>query len=248
MKRKAIEIEKQRKNLELKKKEIENSLHLLQMEEELHKAELEAKENGSTCDIVHLQSETFSLASREESVNEQEHRGNSASLESNAAERIPLRSFPESAKKSQVRRHRRSRSDDLFKRKLRYNDEQDIKLSEKDAPSNFITSTIPEDEVQERFNKNKMGRRVMHTADTISLLRNDRNIEVNDMREKKYTTRTSSAGTLIIPEESFRNAHRRRQRRDAADVNDASGRSTSNGVKGHATIVERKSSARSTYR
>uniref|UniRef100_A0A6P7H655 Uncharacterized protein LOC114344785 isoform X2 n=1 Tax=Diabrotica virgifera virgifera TaxID=50390 RepID=A0A6P7H655_DIAVI len=137
------------------------------------------------------------------------------------------------------RRHRRSKSDDLFRRKLRYNSsEESIKRAEMDGYRNFITANIPDDESQirtgERDGDTATGRskkpsrnrnRVMQTAETVSLDTGARNMELEEfLHNKRYTTRTSSAGTLIIPEESFKEIgddvqkRRRGRRRDANTI------------------------------
>ncbi|XP_015840769.1 uncharacterized protein LOC660401 isoform X2 [Tribolium castaneum] len=89
--------------------------------------------------------------------------------------------------------HRRSRSDDLFRRKLKTNEES-LKRAELDGYKNFITPNV-------------------------LLPNNASNIEVNHFKQNRYKTRTSSAGTLIISEESFNNRQRRRRRRDASIEN-----------------------------
>ncbi|KAG5886870.1 hypothetical protein JTB14_019229 [Gonioctena quinquepunctata] len=137
-----------------------------------------------------------------------EWKGDSSSLDNNATEKSSSRSLRGNSEKSQVRRHRRSRSDDLFRRKLRFDEGSN-------SPRNSIISNIPEDRLEELPKKNKKSsKRIMQTAETVLLENNIRNMKVSDVKQpKKYTTRTSCAGTLIIPEESFCNAQRRRQQR-----------------------------------
>lgn len=94
--------------------------------------------------------------------------------------------------------HRRTQSDDLFRRKLKPNEES-LKRAEIDGYKNFIT---PYDKTE-----------------NVLLPNNVFNIEVNHFKHNRYKTRTSSAGTLIISEESFNNRQRRRRRRDASIEN-----------------------------
>ncbi|XP_056643329.1 uncharacterized protein LOC130449497 isoform X2 [Diorhabda sublineata] len=117
-------------------------------------------------------------------------------------------------------RHRRSRSDDLFRRKLKYNSEESVKRAELDGYRNFITPNIPNEQIQSKeqnkSEKNKKSNRsgIIHTIEAVSVDDSTKNIELSELLHKqKYTTRTSSAGTLIIPKESFQDCRRRRRRR-----------------------------------
>ncbi|XP_057659904.1 uncharacterized protein LOC130896122 isoform X2 [Diorhabda carinulata] len=122
-------------------------------------------------------------------------------------------------------RHRRSRSDDLFRRKLRYNSEESIKRAELDGYRNFITPNIPNEQIQSKeqnkSEKNKKSNRsgIIHTIEAVSVDDSTKNIELSELLHKqKYTTRTSSAGTLIIPKESFQDCRRRRRRRRDGNI------------------------------
>ncbi|RZC37795.1 peptidyl-prolyl cis-trans isomerase G [Asbolus verrucosus] len=145
-----------------------------------------------------------------------ELKGNSRLVES--LKRNPLRpigsvvDIPENKEKNSLHRHRRARSDDLFRRKLKYS-EQSLKRAETDGYKNFM---VPHDNPAEPAEKSGA---VVTTAENVLSLNNGSNIEVNHFKHNRYKTRTSSAGTLIISEESFNNCHRRRRRRDASIEN-----------------------------
>ncbi|XP_049820351.1 uncharacterized protein LOC109609094 isoform X2 [Aethina tumida] len=114
--------------------------------------------------------------------------------------------------RAETRRHKRSASDDLFRRKLKYNEES-IKRAECDGYKNFITPNINGDKSPGRKpQRNKM------TAENVLLANNVSNIEVNNITHKRYTTRTSSAGTLVISEESFKRHRRRRSKPEVPDA------------------------------
>lgn len=136
--------------------------------------------------------------------------------------------------RAETRRHKRSASDDLFRRKLKYNEES-IKRAECDGYKNFITPNINGDKSPGRKpQRNKM------TAENVLLANNVSNIEVNNITHKRYTTRTSSAGTLVISEESFK---RHRRRRSKPEVPDAIMEPTTNlelsRTKGYVCPIER---------
>lgn len=83
----------------------------------------------------------------------------------------------------------------MFRRKLKYNSE-----SFESAQTNNIPSIS----------------KSPHVFENVLLANNCSNIKINDNR---YKTRTSSAGTLVIREETFNNSYRRRRRRDASIEN-----------------------------
>ncbi|KAJ8911468.1 hypothetical protein NQ315_015235 [Exocentrus adspersus] len=131
--------------------------------------------------------------------------------------RNSFQTLQEFVQNSEARHHRRSKSDELLKRKLR-SSEESVKRAELDGYINFITPDIPHHKSQDKLNRNK---KVPTTADTVLVDNNTSSIVVNDCRAKKYKTRTSSAGTLIISEESFNDSHSRRRRQKVGNADKA---------------------------
>lgn len=96
--------------------------------------------------------------------------------------------------------------------------EESVKRAELDGYINFIKPNIPHHKSQDKLNKTK---KLLTTAETVLVDDNTSRLALYDIAPKKYRTRTSSAGTLVISEESFNEAHHRRRRRNVADVDRA---------------------------
>lgn len=94
--------------------------------------------------------------------------------------------------------------------------EESVKRAELDGYINFIRPNIPHHKSQDKLSKSK---KLLATAETVSVVDNNATgLAVSDIKPKKYRTRTSSAGTLIISEESFNDAHHRRRRHNVDDL------------------------------
>nr|CAH7740305.1 unnamed protein product [Callosobruchus chinensis] len=117
------------------------------------------------------------------------------------------------------RHHQRSRSDDLFLRRLKHSSEESIRRAELDGYRRFIKPHLSESQKEpdsQQQPKTKSKRRnglIQSTEDGIFQFNGKaQQPEVTDIQHKRYKTRTSSAGTLVI-EETFRNPNHRRRRR-----------------------------------
>lgn len=105
--------------------------------------------------------------------------------------------------------YKRSNSDALYRKSSKYRDES-MKRAITDGYSNFLTSNPPESKTASNGRRNRQYTR--HNTENVVVSNNAQNIDVTQLHHKKYKTRTSSAGTLIISDESFSFGRRRRQR------------------------------------
>ncbi|KAI4457689.1 homeobox-like domain superfamily [Holotrichia oblita] len=96
-----------------------------------------------------------------------------------------------------------NRSDDLYKRLLKYNEES-IKRAINDGYKKFLNEDI-----------NKSGKIPERMKKEMVKVKTEVKPEVNRVKYSKYITRTCSAGTLVIKEESFSNSNLRRRRKTA---------------------------------
>lgn len=111
--------------------------------------------------------------------------------------------------------HRRSNSDELYRKSLKYRDES-LKRAITDGYENFLTPHFPEDKPAGNGRRNR--KYTKHNTENIALANTAQNADVTQLHHKKYKTRTSSAGTLIISDESFSFGRRRRRRNENGDV------------------------------
>ncbi|KAF5304341.1 hypothetical protein FQA39_LY09720 [Lamprigera yunnana] len=98
--------------------------------------------------------------------------------------------------------------DDLFYGLMKYNEES-VKRSIEDGYRNFITPMVPKD-----VNQNGVASKKQKHAKEICDRQNISNTitpDINYFTHKRYKTRTCSAGTLIICEDSFNTTCRRRR-------------------------------------
>ncbi|XP_044756941.1 uncharacterized protein LOC123315343 isoform X2 [Coccinella septempunctata] len=116
---------------------------------------------------------------------------------------------------SEGQRHRRTRSDDVYKRKLKFNDEQPSKCSQFNATH---SSTSIDKNINNNSSKDgtlcTSGRGVESFSkhDSPYISENSDNTRImQSTTHPRYKTRTSSAGTLIISEESFYRPNRRKR-------------------------------------
>ncbi|KAK9737152.1 hypothetical protein QE152_g10945 [Popillia japonica] len=98
---------------------------------------------------------------------------------------------------------KKNRSDDLYKRLLKYNEES-IKRAINDGYKKFLNVDI-----------NKSGKIPERMKKETVKVKTEAKPEVNRVKYSKYITRTCSAGTLVIKEESFSNSNLRRRRKTA---------------------------------
>lgn len=98
---------------------------------------------------------------------------------------------------------KKNRSDDLYKRLLKYNEES-IKRAINDGYKKFLNEDI-----------NKSGKIPERMKKETVKVKTEAKPEVNRVKYSKYITRTCSAGTLVIKEESFSNSNLRRRRKTA---------------------------------
>lgn len=109
---------------------------------------------------------------------------------------------------------RRSNSDALYRKSSRYSDES-MKRAITDGYSNFLASPFAEDKPTAKGRRNRQYTK--HNTENIAVSNNVQNADVTQLHHKTYKTRTSSAGTLIISDESFSFGRRRRERNDNAN-------------------------------
>lgn len=115
--------------------------------------------------------------------------------------------------------YKRTRSDDVYQRLLKYNDES-LKRAITDGYSKFMIPKIRAEEERIENNKNdkkklKKNRQYQRCdIDEITNLNNFNKIEFNQFKHNKYITRTSKAGTLIIKEDTFSSPNWRRRKSD----------------------------------
>lgn len=120
--------------------------------------------------------------------------------------------------------HKRTRSDDLFQRMMKYNEES-IKRAIADGYRNFITPLVSEKSEETandnvKLENNRKKNRQNHTlleGETVLQSNNFDSPEISYLTHKRYKTRTCSAGTLIITEESFNGSNHRRRRNKMSD-------------------------------
>lgn len=96
-------------------------------------------------------------------------------------------------------------SDDLFQRTMKYREES-VKRAIADGYRNFIE---PAD--AEKKKKRNRQKYVKERCETVLLPVNHNMPEINYFTHKRYKTRTCSAGTLVISEESFNGSNHRRR-------------------------------------
>lgn len=65
------------------------------------------------------------------------------------------------------KRHRRSRSDDMFRRKF-VSTTESLKRAEEDGYKNFLTSNIPELEIEDNLQKQKKIRRIVSACSILN--------------------------------------------------------------------------------
>lgn len=106
----------------------------------------------------------------------------------------------------------------MFRGKIQSSVES-LKRAEMDGYKNFLDGFTACREKNSEKEANKYKPRVVaESAENVLLGNNASNIEVNHIQHTRYKTRTSTAGTLIISEESFNNSQRRRRRRRDASI------------------------------
>lgn len=115
--------------------------------------------------------------------------------------------------------YKRTRSDDVYQRLLKHNDES-LKRAITDGYSKFMIPKIFEDEHLEDDDKKKLKKKRQYQKCDIEQCNFDNfhKIEFNNIKHNKYITRTSKAGTLIIREETFTNPNWRRRKSDIQDL------------------------------
>lgn len=121
------------------------------------------------------------------------------------------KSFPkEGRSNAENADHRRSRSDDLFRKTFKRSQES-VKRAIEDGYRNFITPYPLEDKPESEAEKEKQTRKYTRSKTETCQIPKAQNVEIIKQQHKRYRTRTSSAGTLVISDESFSNpSHRRR--------------------------------------
>lgn len=109
-------------------------------------------------------------------------------------------------------RYKRSDSDDVYERLLKYNNES-IKRAIKDGYRNFIKPQVSEENPPANaLSKPARKRFAKQEIERVTAPDNNEKLQVNTLKHNKYITRTSKAGTLVIKEESFDNLNWRRRR------------------------------------
>ncbi|GJQ68924.1 hypothetical protein Trydic_g6112 [Trypoxylus dichotomus] len=114
----------------------------------------------------------------------------------------------ETSKSKLLQGYKRSKSDDIYNRLLKYNDES-IKRAINDGYKKFLNADINEK------TSNNNNAKVEKMKKEIVQVKPELKPEINRVRYSKYITRTCSAGTLVIKEESFNNPNFRRRRKTA---------------------------------
>ncbi|CAH1971371.1 unnamed protein product [Acanthoscelides obtectus] len=112
-------------------------------------------------------------------------------------------------------RHQRSRSDDLFLRRLKHSSEESIRRAEMDGYRRFIKPHLSVSQKEPDLQPKVKPRRrngLMQTTEGGSFNGKALQPEMTELHHKRYTTRTSSAGTLVIEESFLKPTHRRRRR------------------------------------
>ncbi|VEN52686.1 unnamed protein product, partial [Callosobruchus maculatus] len=116
------------------------------------------------------------------------------------------------------RQHQRSRSDDLFLRRLKHSSEESIRRAELDGYRRFIKPHLselqkePDSQEQPKTKSKRRNGLICSEGGIIQSNGKAQQAEVTEFQHKRYKTRTSSAGTLVI-EETFRSPNHRRRRR-----------------------------------
>ncbi|XP_045469390.1 uncharacterized protein LOC123677030 isoform X2 [Harmonia axyridis] len=119
--------------------------------------------------------------------------------------------------KKQGQRHRRTRSDDVYRRKMKYNDvtiDDILLIGEQASPNNENDSNHEPDSTKNSSSNTGYGRpgRTSSKYDSRYISENSDNTRIiQSTAHPRYKTRTSSAGTLIISEESFYKPNRRKR-------------------------------------
>ncbi|CAH0553789.1 unnamed protein product [Brassicogethes aeneus] len=163
----------------------------------------------------HSKRKTFRIRkSRSDILAAKDNSSSSSSCErtkSKPLQKAPSHSEVVRARAEIRRQHKRARSDDLFRRKLKCSgggNAESLKRAESDGYRNFLAP----------HSKNDKSTAVKMTAEHVLFGNDARNVQVNRVKHNnKYTTRTSSAGTLIIREESFSRYRRRRSTLDGVE-------------------------------
>lgn len=102
----------------------------------------------------------------------------------------------------------KNRNGELFRKSFRSSQES-LKRAIADGYSNFITSALADEPAPTTNRRNRSYGR--SKTETVIQSDNHQNIDITTQKHKKYRTRTSSAGTLVISDESFRNPRHRRR-------------------------------------
>lgn len=154
------------------------------------------------------------LGNGERSLNLDENR-NVISLNLDEVPKNLEKSKSDAGESRRRRRHMRSNSDGSFQVPIDLKrSEESLKRAILDGYSSFISTDLkaPEDRKVTKAKRSKSGQRM----EVVNGLVDDcfDNVGLVVLDNKKYRTRTSSAGTLIISEDSFEcNQNRRRRRR-----------------------------------
>lgn len=123
------------------------------------------------------------------------------------------KSFPKEGKaNAEGVDHRRTRSDDLFRKTFRRSQES-VKRAIEDGYRNFITPHPLKDKQEPETvpGKEKQIRKYTRSKTETGQIPSAQNVEILNQQHKRYRTRTSSAGTLVISDESFSHTGRRRR-------------------------------------
>lgn len=133
-----------------------------------------------------------------------------------------FRKYSSKNSKDNQKSYKRTSSDDVYQRLLKYNEES-LKRAINDGYSKFMIPKIIEDD-NINNNDNDDNDKKKKSLKNRAYLKQDlehctgnfntNKIDFNHIKHNKYITRTSKAGTLIIKEESFINPNWRRRKSD----------------------------------
>lgn len=136
------------------------------------------------------------------------------------------KSFPKEGKSnSENVDHRRTRSDDLFRKTFKRSQES-VKRAIEDGYRNFITPHPLKDKPKKEPEKEKQIRKYTRSKTETGQIPSAQNLEILKQQHTRYRTRTSSAGTLVISDESF--SHPGHRRRNATNTDETHSKNPDN--------------------